>query len=128
MKKLILSLLLALPFLLQAQLVKTLKKTIELKMPGKVFVSILTGKDSLPGTRGGAVVWHPLQKKYYAAFAGNWKFPMAVFDISGKLLSNEDLTTFEDLRGMWYVPKLKKICGNGYSEIGWCFLSPADCN
>jgi hypothetical protein len=25
----------------------------------------------------------------------------------------------EDTRGLWYNPKLKKICGNGYSDIGW---------
>lgn len=119
MKKLILSLFITAPFLLQAQLEKTLKKTIELKMPGKVYVSIATGDDSLSGTRGGAVAWHPVQKKYYAAFAGNKTYPLAVFDVSGKRLSNEDLTTMEDLRGLWYNPKMKKICSNGYNDIGW---------
>ena len=24
-----------------------------------------------------------------------------------------------DTRGLWYNPKLKKICGNGYADIGW---------
>ena len=112
MKKIILFLLLAFPFLPQAQLVKTLKKTIELKMPKTI-------EDSMPGTRGAAVVWHPVQKKYYAAFAGNWRYPLAVFDVAGKRLSNDELTTMEDLRGLWYNSKLNKVCGNGYSDIGW---------
>lgn len=112
MRKIFFTLLLSLPFLLNAQLVKTLKKTIELKMPK-------TLEDSLPGTRGGSVVWHPIQKKYYAAFAGNGGYPLAVFNITGKQLSGNDQTALIDLRGLWYNPKLKKICGNGYSEIGW---------
>ena len=119
MKKIFFTLFLMLPFLINAQLEKTLKKTIELKMPGKVYVSKNTGDDSLPGKRGGAVVWHPIQKKYYAAFAGNSTFPLAVFDITGKRLSDEDQTTLQDTRGLWYNPKLKKICGNGYNNIGW---------
>ena len=119
MKKIIISLLMLSPFLLPAQLVKTLKKTITLNMPGKVYVSYNTGKDSLPGTRGGAVAWHPVQKKYYAAFAGNQSYPLAVFDGKGKLLSDDKLTCMYDLRGLWYNTKLKKICGNGYGDIGW---------
>jgi hypothetical protein len=119
MKKIFFSLFLTLPFLLQAQVEKTLKKTIELKMPGQVFKSKNTGEDSIPGTRGGAVVWHPVQKKYYAAFVGNEKYPLAVFDMAGKRLSGEDQASLVDLRGLWYNPKLKKICGNGFSNIGW---------
>ena len=119
MKKIFFVLFLFLPFLMNAQLVKTLRKTIELKMPGKVYVSVNTGGDSIPGTRGGAVAWHPVQKKYYAAFAGNWGYPLAVFDITGKLLSGDELTTMEDMRGLWYNPTLKKLCGNTYSDYGW---------
>lgn len=119
MKKILITLLLAAPFVLEAQLTKTLKKTIELKMPGKIYMSLNTGLDSLPGTRGGAVAWHPIQKKYYAAFAGNGTYPLAVFNAAGKLLSNDNLTTREDMRGLWYNPSTKKICGNGYSDIGW---------
>src|SRR5258705_5019326 len=78
MKKIFFSLFLMLPFLLEAQVEKTLKRTIELKMPGQVFKSKSTGEDSIPGTRGGAVVWHPVQKKYYAAFVGNERYPLAV--------------------------------------------------
>lgn len=119
MKKTFFLLLFTVPFLLNAQLIKTLKKTIELKMPGIPSPSKVTGEDSLPGKRGGAVVWHPLQKKYYVAFAGNATFPLAVFNSSGNRLSDDYLTTMEDLRGLWYNPKLKKIFGNGYSDIGW---------
>ncbi|MBK8609467.1 MAG: hypothetical protein IPL84_05860 [Chitinophagaceae bacterium] len=119
MKKILFGLLLLTPLLTEAQLVKTLKKTISLNMPGKVYVSYRTGEDSMSGTRGGAVAWHPLQKKYYAAFAGNQSYPLAVFDASGKLLSDDKLTCIADLRGLWYNPKLKSICGNGYYDIGW---------
>ena len=119
MKKIFFSLLLTLPFYLNAQVEKTLKQTILLKMPSTVYVSKNTGLDSMAGTRGAAVAWNPLLKKYYAGFAGNVSYPLAVFDVTGKLLSGEDLTTMEDLRGLWYNPKLKKLCGNGYSDIGW---------
>ncbi|MFN8288849.1 MAG: hypothetical protein U0U70_01205 [Chitinophagaceae bacterium] len=119
MKKILFSLFFVLPFLLQAQLQKTLKKTIELKMPGKVYISVNTGEDSIPGTRGGAVAWHPLEKKYYAGFAGNMSYPLAVFDVNGNRLSGDDLVTMEDIRGLWYNPKLKTICGNCYSDYGW---------
>jgi len=119
MKKILFLLLLSGPVLLSAQILKQLKKTMELKMPGKVLVSKRTGEDSLPGTRGASVAWHPVQKKYYAAFAGNASYPLAVFDATGKILSDEDLNTMADLRGLWYNSTLKKICGNGYNETGW---------
>ena len=119
MRKLFICLLLTFPLFINAQLVKTLKKTIELKMPVKVFVSKNTGEDSIPGTRGAAVVWHPVQKKYYAAFAGNWGYPLAVFNAAGNRLSGDDLTTMVDMRGMWYNPSFRKICGNCYSDYGW---------
>ena len=38
---------------------RTLKKVIALAMPGDM------------GSNGASVVYHPLQKKYYCAFAGN---------------------------------------------------------
>lgn len=119
MKKALFILLLLSPFLIQAQLVKTLKKATTLTMPGKVYVSYRTGEDSIPGTRGGAVAWHPGQKKYYAAFAGNQSYPLAVFNAGGKLLSDDKLTCMYDLRGLWYNSKMKKLCGNGYNDIGW---------
>jgi hypothetical protein len=106
MKKIFFTLLLSLPFLLNAQLVKTLKKTIELKMPGIAVPSKVTGEDSLPGKRGAAVVWHPVQKKYYAAFAGNETFPLGVFDLSGKRLSGQDQTALVDSDIGWFSHKL----------------------
>ncbi len=91
MRKICLSLLCAIPLFLNAQVVRTLKKTIELKMPK-------TAEDTLCGKRGAAVVWHPLQKKYYAAFAGNAGFPLAVFDVAGKRLSGDKPKSENDLR------------------------------
>jgi hypothetical protein len=112
MKKLFLSLLFLSPFLLPAQTVKSLKKTITLKMPK-------TADDDMPGTRGASVVWHPVQKKYYAAMAGNVAYPIAVFDAAGKRLSDDDVECQVDVRGLWYNAKTKKLSGNGYGETGW---------
>ena len=112
MKKLLALLILISPFVLSAQTLKLLKKTITLKMPKTV-------DDDMPGTRGASVAWHPVLKKYYASFAGNVAYPMAVFDATGKRLSGDDLNTMADTRGLWYNTKLKTICGNGYNETGW---------
>jgi hypothetical protein len=99
-------------FILLAQTPQALKKVMELKMPK-------TAEDDMSGTRGAAVVWHPVQKKLYASFAGNAEYPMAVFDVKGKCLSSEDLTTMADTRGLWYDPATKLLCGNAYSDWGW---------
>jgi len=95
-----------------AQTGKPLKKVLELKMPKTV-------DDDMPGTRGAGVVWHPVQKKYYAVFAGNQGFPLAVFDGTGKRLSDADQAALIDTRGIWYNPNTKMVCGNGYSDNGW---------
>lgn len=91
---------------------QNLKKVTELKMPK-------TADDDMPGTRGAAVAWHPVYKKYYASFAGNVAFPMAIFDATGKRVSEDDLVTQADTRGLWYNPATKEIWGNGYDEFGW---------
>ncbi len=91
---------------------KLLKKTMTLLMPRTV-------DDEMPGTRGASVVWHPLQKKYYAAMAGNMGFPLGVYDATGKRLSPDSLNTYEDIRGLWYNPQKKEIQGNTYSDYGW---------
>ncbi|MCX6319698.1 MAG: hypothetical protein NTW29_20635 [Bacteroidetes bacterium] len=111
--------LLILPFVMlaamsvQAQVVnKTLRKSISFVMPR-------TADDDMPGTRGAAVVWHPLQKKYYAAMAGNIGYPLGVYDEKGNRLSDDSLNTNEDIRGMWYNPIKKQIQGNSYGEYGW---------
>ncbi|MES2430382.1 MAG: hypothetical protein V4556_05555 [Bacteroidota bacterium] len=90
----------------------TLKKTLELKMPKTV-------DDADCGTRGASVTWHPIQKKYYASFAGNMSYPFGVFDVKGKRLSSDDLNAMIDLRGLWYNTSTKKISGNAYDNLGW---------
>ena len=96
----------------KAQLTQGLKKVLELKMPKTV-------DDDMPGTRGACVVWHPLQKKYYAAMAGNQDYPLAVFDAKGLRLSDDELTARNDTRGLWYNPATKLINGNTYADNGW---------
>lgn len=91
---------------------RSLKKAMELKMPKTV-------DDDMPGTRGACVAWHPLKKQYYASFAGNSEYPHAVFSAAGKRVSEDDLTTQVDTRGLWYNTVTKKISGNGYGESGW---------
>jgi hypothetical protein len=93
---------------------KTLKKIAELLMPKTV-------DDDMPGTRGASVVWHPVQKKYYAAMAGNEAYPIAAFDATGKRLSGQNDETMIDVRGLWYNPDLKRIEGNAYSDFGWFY-------
>ncbi len=90
-----------------AQKTKSLKKVIELQMPEGL------------GTNGAGVVYHPLQKKYYASFAGNIEYPIAVFDLKGKRLSEDDLMAGFDVRGLWYNTVTKTIQANGYNDFGW---------
>jgi hypothetical protein len=87
-----------------------LKKIIELQMPEG------------DGNNGASVAWHPQQKKYYASFAGNASYPLAVFSENGKRLSSDDLAAGFDVRGLWYDPTQKAICGNAYAENGWFML------
>jgi hypothetical protein len=91
---------------------RQLKKAITLQMA-------LTEEDDMPGKRGASVVWHPLQKKYYAAMAGNIGYPLCVFNAVGKRISKDDHITEADVRGMWYHPTAKAIQGNAYSDNGW---------
>ena len=86
---------------------RSLKQVIEFSMPGDF------------GSNGASVVYHPLQKKYYASMAGNADFPFSVFDLKGTLLTNEDVTAGFDVRGMWYNSKTKTIQSNGYNDFGW---------
>ncbi len=91
---------------------KGLQKVLSLNMP-------LTVDDDMPGTRGANVAWNPVLKKYYAAFAGNKGYPLAVFDAKGKRQSEDTSVTMIDTRGLWYNPKTKTISGNAYSDYGW---------
>jgi len=107
MKKIFLPLIIAVPFFVCAQTTKNLTKLLELKIEGE------------GGANGGSVVYHPVQKKYYAAIAGNTSFPMGVYDVKGKRLSPVEQKTMFDLRGLWYNPKTKNIQANGFKEYGW---------
>lgn len=86
---------------------KDLKKVIELAIPVK------------GGANGACVVWHPVQKKYYAAMAGNVDFCLSVYTSQGKLVSPTTQKTNFDVRGLWYNPSRKSIQMNGYNEFGW---------
>jgi len=90
-----------------AQQTATLKKTIELVIPGS------------GGSNGASVAWHPVHKKYYASMAGNAGFPFAVFDSKGTRVSDEEMQTLEDVRGLWYNPDSRNIQANCYSDHGW---------
>ena len=89
-----------------------LNQGITLQMPKK------TG-DLNCGTRGACVTWNPLQKKYYAAFAGNGAYPFAVFNADGDRISSDTLACQVDVRGLWFNPISKQVEGNGYNTIGW---------
>ncbi len=87
---------------------KILSKTMELKIHAKIG-----------GSNGASIAWHPLQKKYYVAMAGNAEFPLEIFDESGNSLTDTLLTTMFDVRGLWYNTQEKKIQGNAYNDFGW---------
>jgi hypothetical protein len=91
---------------------RMLKKVLILLMPRTV-------DDDMPGTRGASVVWHPVQKKYYAAMAGNIGYPLGAYDVKGKRLSDDSLNCNADIRGLWYNLIKKQIQGNTYSDNGW---------
>lgn len=86
---------------------KTLKKILELKI------------EQEGGANGAGVAWHPGQKKYYAAIAGNVDFPLGVFDEKGKRVSAADQKTLFDIRGLWYNVQTKTIQMNGYADFGF---------
>ena len=87
---------------------KLLSKVMELKLLTK------TG-----GSNGASIAWHPLQKKYYVAMAGNAGFPLEIFDETGNSLADTSLSTMFDVRGIWYNSHNKKIQGNAYDDFGW---------
>lgn len=71
------------------------------------------------GANGAAVVYHPKEKLYYAAQAGNKEFPLVIFDADGNVVSSAEQATLIDVRGLWYNPDTKEIAGNGYKSFGW---------
>jgi hypothetical protein len=86
---------------------KPLKKVLELKIAGA------------QGANGASVAWHPGQKKYYAAMAGNVEYCIGVYDASGRLLSKPEQQTLFDIRGLWYNTNTKTLQMNGYKDFGW---------
>lgn len=84
----------------------TLSESLSLSLPGS------------GGSRGASVAWDPVKKYYYACFAGNSTFPMGVFLESGTRVSDADLTTQTDVRGLWYNPASKSVECNGYGDGG----------
>ncbi len=91
-------------FIFVATAQKLLKQTIILNMPED-------------GNNGASVAWNPIQKKYYAAYAGNASYAMGVFDATGKSLQDDLITDF-DMRGIWYNSTSKRIEFNCYSDAG----------
>ena len=75
--------------------------------------------DRQGGANGANIAWHPVQKKYYAAMAGNVSFPMEVFDANGQIVSPDNLETMFDVRGLWYNTSAKTLQANGYNDFGW---------
>ena len=59
-------------------------------------------------------------KKYYAVFAGNAEYPLAVFAATGKRLSGDDQRPGRHPGFVGTIPK-QKICGNAFSSYGWVF-------
>ncbi len=84
------------------------------KTPVKVISFQMPGED---GSNAGAVVWHPVLKRYYTSMIGNAIYPMAMFDAKGKLIG-EETEAGHDLRGMWFNPATKNIEFNCYDEGG----------
>jgi hypothetical protein len=71
------------------------------------------------GSNGASIAYDPAKKLYYAPMAGNAAFTLAIFNAAGKRISEEDQATIFDVRGMWYNPAMKAICGNAYADGGW---------
>ena len=68
------------------------------------------------GHNGAGVAFHSGNNQWYAVFAGNVYFPLAVFDKTGKLIKCS--TAQYDARGFWYNEGKKSLEGNGYSDQG----------
>ena len=89
---------------------QSLTKTLQLTIPGN------------KGANGGAVVWHPVYKKYFAYFFGNANFPITDFDEKGKPFITDPeklLISGVDLRGVWYNTAKRRLEFNGYDVYGW---------
>lgn len=92
---------------LQAQ--KTLVPTVTIQLPEG------------DGSNSGAVVWHPVTKKYYTTMIGNASYMMGIYDAKGKAIK-ENIDAENDYRGLWYNPVSKRIEFNCYDEGGIGYL------
>nr|WP_294902495.1 hypothetical protein [uncultured Lacibacter sp.] len=90
-----------------AQSVRQLRKTIELKMPKG------------PGNNGGTVAQNGKNRYFYATIAGNKTYSLAYFNAVGEMMSPPDLAILADVRGLWYNPALKTFQGNLFGDGGW---------
>lgn len=90
-----------------AQQTKSLQKVMQLKMEGD------------GGSNGAAIAFHTVNKKYYAAMAGNTTYPLCVFNEQGYLVSGGQVESLADVRGLWFNTRKAKLQGNAYGENGW---------
>lgn len=89
-----------------------------LRSPSMTEVLSLSMPDG-DGTNSAGLAWHPVNKKYYVAFAGNERFPMAVFDEYGKRVTRKEMTALQDVRGLWYNTSTRSLEGNGAGDRGY---------
>lgn len=89
-----------------AQSVRQLRKTIELKMPRG-------------GENGGTVAQNGKNRNFYATIAGNKTYSFAYFNQVGEMMSPPDLSILADVRGLWYNSALKTFQGNAFGSGGW---------
>ena len=91
---------------INAQSVRQLRKTIELKMPRG-------------GENGGTVAQNDKTRNFYATIAGNKTYSFAYFNQVGEMMSAPDLSILADVRGLWYNNALKTFQGNTFGSGGW---------
>lgn len=85
---------------------KKLKQVLTLQMPEG------------SGSNGAGVAYNPTKKFYYAVFAGNSSFPLAVFDAKGNA-KKINLEPGFDVRGFWFNKSTGKLEGNAYGNTGY---------
>lgn len=91
--------------LLPVQAQRTLSPTVTIQLPDG------------DGSNAGAIVWHPVTKKYYTTIIGNAIYAMGIYDAKGKPIE-ENIEAENDYRGFWYNPVSKRIEFNCYDSAG----------
>lgn len=76
------------------------------------------------GRNGAAVAWNPTKKVYYAALAGNRSYPLETFSVEGTYLHGG--IALNDMRGLWWNPKTKRLEGNCFEDGGIIHLHLTD--